>query len=77
MHQDHLDQLEASILSGLAELETLEPREAPALIGPGVRTSDVLTVYIDVANDEAGQARGKSRSGSKAKRPGRNPARHN
>lgn len=64
MHQDHLDQLEAAILGGLAELESLEPREATALIGPGVRTSDVLTVYIDVTDDVTGQ----SRSSSKAKR---------
>jgi hypothetical protein len=73
-HQDHIDRLEASILSGLAELETLEPLEAPALIVPGVRTSDVLTVYIDVVNDATDSA---TRSRSKTKRPARRSAGHN
>jgi hypothetical protein len=77
MHQDHLEHLEASILSGLAELETLEPREAPAFIGPGVRTSSVLTLYIDVANDATSQSDGASRSHSKAKRPVRRSPGHN
>src|SRR5262245_12096130 len=51
MHQDHLRQLETDILNGLAEIEALEPRKTPALVGPGCIIGGVLTLNFDNAND--------------------------
>src|SRR5882724_2709979 len=51
MNKDHLDNLEAEILNGLAEIESLEARKTPALVGPGTLFGGVLTLNFDGAND--------------------------
>src|SRR3979411_1725829 len=51
MNQDHIDNLEAEILNGLAEIESLEARKTPALVGPGTLFGGILTLNFDGAND--------------------------
>src|SRR5882762_7188395 len=51
MNKDHIDNLEAEILNGLAEIESLEARKTPALTGPGTIFGGILTLNFDGAND--------------------------
>src|SRR5688572_28450082 len=51
MNKNDLENLEAEILSGLAEIESLEARKTPALAGPGSFFGGVLTINFDGAND--------------------------
>src|SRR5882724_3506871 len=51
MNKDHLENLEAEILNGLAEIESLEARKTPALVGPGTLFGGILTLNFDGAND--------------------------
>src|ERR1700712_2912522 len=51
MNKDHLDNLEAEILNGLAEIESLEARKTPALVGPGTLFGGILTLNFDGGND--------------------------
>src|SRR5215213_4866402 len=52
MNKDHLDNLEAEILNGLAEIESLEARKTPALVTAtsGI-LGGILTLNFDNAND--------------------------
>ena len=45
MNKDHLENLEAEILNGLAEIESLEARKTPALAGPGTLFGGILTKF--------------------------------
>src|SRR5689334_7145949 len=51
MNKEHIENLEAEILNGLAEIESLEPRKTPALTGPGTIFGGILTINFDNAND--------------------------
>src|SRR5438477_6908007 len=51
MNKDHLENLESEILNGLAEIESLEARKTPALVGPGTLFGGILTLNFDGAND--------------------------
>src|SRR3979409_88629 len=52
MNKDHIDNLEAEILNGLAEIESLEARKTPALItGTSGVFGGILTLNFDGAND--------------------------
>src|SRR5438477_12976560 len=51
MNKDHLENLESEILNGLAEIESLEARKTPALVGPGTLFGGILTLHFDKNDD--------------------------
>src|SRR6185436_4238426 len=51
MNKDQLENLEAEILNGLAEIESLEPRKTPAVTGAAQIVGGVLTLNFDNTND--------------------------
>src|SRR6188474_1337860 len=51
MNQNQIEKLEAEILNGLAEIESLEARKTPALAGPGTLFGGILTLNFNGAND--------------------------
>jgi len=50
MNQNQFIDLEADILNGLAEIESLESRRTPALVGPATLLNGIWTLNFDGAN---------------------------